>query len=80
MAVLEANKVFKKEVMSVKDFAAKRGVSSQAVHYAISKDFIDSVSVGFEVLVVMTKKTMDYLENPRRSENGTRRERLSLKR
>lgn len=78
MAELDVKKVFKKEVMSVKDFAAKRGVSSQAVHYAINKDFIDSVSVGFEVLVVMTKKTLDYLDNPKRSENGTRRTRMKL--
>lgn len=79
MSVLDKKSVLKKDVMSIKDFARMRKISSQAVHYAIKQDFIDCVVLGYETLVVMTKKTVNYVENPKRCENGTRRERLSLK-
>lgn len=79
MAVLDKKDVLKTDVMSIKDFAKMRKISSQAVHYAIKKDFIDCVTIGYETLVVMTQKTLGYVEKPRRCENGTRRDIFSLK-
>lgn len=78
MAELKGKDVFKKDVMPVKDFAAERGVSMQAVHYAIDKGFVDYVRAGFVLLIVMTKRTKDYLSKQRRAENGTRRSAMSF--
>ena len=62
--------MFKKDVRTIKEVADGRNVSVRAMQYAIENGLVDWVKVGYERLIVMTNKTVRYLEKPRRSVNG----------
>ncbi len=61
---LEHSRIFKNEVLPIKQFAAQSGgISSSAVYYAIDNNLIDYVEIGDRRYVVMSKVTRQYKPN-----------------
>lgn len=61
---LSHSKVFKTDILPIKDFAAQSGnISSSAVYYAINNGLIDYIVLGDRSFVAMTKLTRQYKPN-----------------
>lgn len=65
MAEIAKDKVFKQEVMGIKDYINQfhPGLQPQSIAYAIDNDKVDFIKVGHERLIVMTEKTRQYVPN-----------------
>lgn len=64
MALLAAGTVLKKELITIKAFAALMGnVSSSAIYYAIEHDMVDYYTIGDRSYIVITKLTRAYKPN-----------------
>ena len=66
--LLTADKILKKEIHSIKDFAGILNISLTAVYSAIANEHIDYTTIGTTKFIVMTKLTKEYKPNksPRR--------------
>lgn len=61
---LSNDKVFKIDVLPIKEFAAQSGgVSSSAVYYAIEHNLIDWIQIGDRKYIVLSKLTKQYKPN-----------------
>lgn len=71
------NKVFLPgvEVVSIKEFSEKygKGVSTQALDYAMNNDNLDFIKIGTDRFIVMTQKSRSYSPNENKN-----RERIDL--
>lgn len=61
--LLTNNKVFKKEVKSVPEFASHLDVTSSAIYTAIANDKIDYCLIAGHKTIVMTARTKAYKPN-----------------
>lgn len=75
---LDRKKVFKLEVKTLPEVAEERGVTVQALIYAKNNNQFDFIKMGRDILIVYTRKTIEYLSKPRRAESASKRVRLSL--
>lgn len=65
MAEIAYKQVFKKEILSVSDFAANYGsdIKPQSVYYAMDNALVDYVQLGNRRYIVMTATTKQYKPN-----------------